>query len=78
MSERIFAVLVAKPSISVLGYMDGYERNFRYFGCETQKTVLGYIEGFEKIFEGNFTLNPELFQKSVLGIVEGYFKEVQL
>ena len=31
--------------------MDGHERNFRYFGCETQKSVLGYIEGFEKIFE---------------------------
>ena len=39
----IFTVVVAKPSISVLGYMDGYERNFRYFGCETQKSVLGYM-----------------------------------
>ena len=37
--------------ISVLGYMNGYERNFKRFGCEMQKTVLGYIEGYEKLFE---------------------------
>ena len=37
--------LVAKPSINVLGYMDGCERNFWRFGCEMQKSVLGYIEG---------------------------------
>lgn len=31
--------------------MEGYERNFRYFGCETQKSVLGYIDRYEKLFE---------------------------
>ncbi len=43
--------MVAKPRISVLGYMEGFERNFGHFGCEMQKTVLGYIEGYEKLFE---------------------------
>ena len=43
--------LVAKPRISVLGYMEGFERNFGHFGCEMPKTVLGYIEGYEKLFE---------------------------
>ena len=47
----IFAIWVAKQSISVLGYMSAYKRNFRGFGCETQKSVLGYIEGYEKLFE---------------------------
>ena len=51
MFGNIFRLLVAKPSISVLGYVERHERNFKCFGCETQKSVLGYIEEYKKFLK---------------------------
>lgn len=52
--EKIFAVVVAKPSITVLGYMKGCRKILlRNFGTDRQllrKSVLGIVEGFLRNF----------------------------
>ena len=55
--------MVAKPSISVLGYVEGYERNFKCFGCETQKSVLGDMERYKKFLK-KFEFRPSTFQEN--------------
>ena len=63
MFGNTFRLLVAKPSISVLGYAEGYERNFKCFGCETQKSVLGYIERYKKFLK-KFEFRPSTFTEN--------------
>lgn len=68
----IFHFLVAKPSISVLGYVEGYERNSKCFGCETQKSVLGDMERYKKFLK-KFESGPSTFQENCPWYSEGKF-----
>ena len=61
--KKILRFFVAKPSINVLGYMEGFERNFWCFGCETQKSVLGDMERYKKFLK-KFELRPSTFTKN--------------
>ena len=61
--QIIFHFLVAKPSISVLGYVEVYEGNFKCFGCETQKSVLGEMERYKKFLK-KFEFRPSTFQEN--------------
>ena len=61
--KKFLCFVVAKPSISVLGHVEGYERNFKYSGCEAQKSVLGDMEWYKKFLK-KFEFRPSTFTEN--------------